>query len=206
MARSLVSASLLLLIDATKAATLRGTSPAVDIAQVMQKLPLLAVSDDSGMFENATTFLQELKDKQGPQSPYKHALEDPQLAIGFSSCPRDTTGCPEGFVAADVSAHVCVPRSSYRGPCASPIDLTSMTTSAKARWSKACQAAWPCSACVRDYSACPAGWTRTAVSNALRCEPSAAYMGACDATDFVGGAVASLESWASSCGAVWPCM
>eukprot|EP00929_Paragymnodinium_shiwhaense_P107537 TRINITY_DN7367_c0_g1_i6.p1 TRINITY_DN7367_c0_g1~~TRINITY_DN7367_c0_g1_i6.p1 ORF type:complete len:208 (+),score=43.59 TRINITY_DN7367_c0_g1_i6:124-747(+) len=206
MAYTVVAACVLSSVQGAGAATSRGSSPLPDIAQTMQTLPMVATTDDTGFFDNATAFLDELKDKEAPEAPLKRSLVDPQPVVGFFSCARDTTGCPLGFVAGAENVQVCVPESSYRGPCSTPVDLSSMPTVAKSRWADACQTSWPCSGCTRNYSSCPLGWTPSARrTGTMMCEPPAAYIGACDAASFVGDSVAELESWASSCGAVWPC-
>eukprot|EP00929_Paragymnodinium_shiwhaense_P033463 TRINITY_DN18371_c4_g1_i1.p1 TRINITY_DN18371_c4_g1~~TRINITY_DN18371_c4_g1_i1.p1 ORF type:complete len:207 (-),score=38.86 TRINITY_DN18371_c4_g1_i1:112-732(-) len=205
MAYALVGACMLQIVQRAQAATLRGASPLDTIANAMEKLPLVAVADDSGLFDNATAFFDELKDKAAPESTLKRSLLDPQPVVGFFSCARDTTGCPQGFVASGEGVQVCVPESSYRGPCSSPVDFSSMPIFAEARWAEACRASWPCSACARDYSGCPVGWTSSDVVDADRCVPPAAYIGGCDAADFSAASVADIESWASSCGAAWPC-
>eukprot|EP00929_Paragymnodinium_shiwhaense_P113078 TRINITY_DN81346_c0_g1_i1.p1 TRINITY_DN81346_c0_g1~~TRINITY_DN81346_c0_g1_i1.p1 ORF type:complete len:229 (-),score=33.52 TRINITY_DN81346_c0_g1_i1:39-659(-) len=205
MARATIGACMLLCIAGCNAAMQGGGSPMDAVTQTMQKLPIVAVTEDSDFFDNATAFFEEMKDKQRPTSPYKHGLEDPLPASGFSSCVRDTTGCPDGFIADGANSQICLPGASYHGPCSGPIELSSMTTSAKARWSDGCLTSWPCYECVRDYSACPKGWTPSEPSAARRCEPPAAYIGACDATSFVTSSASELESWASSCAAEWPC-
>eukprot|EP00929_Paragymnodinium_shiwhaense_P033654 TRINITY_DN18445_c0_g1_i2.p1 TRINITY_DN18445_c0_g1~~TRINITY_DN18445_c0_g1_i2.p1 ORF type:complete len:205 (-),score=40.02 TRINITY_DN18445_c0_g1_i2:89-703(-) len=204
MSHVFASACMLLSVSGAEGVALRGMSPVGAIAETMQKMPLAAVMDDSGFFGNATAFLDGLKDKEAPGSAFKLTQVDPQPAVGFFSCTRDTDGCPEGFTEGGENTQVCVPDSSYRGPCGTPLDLSSMTDFAKARWADACQASWPCSDCTRDYSGCPVGWTRPA--DAQRCEPPANYVGACDTAEFGSDSIAELESWASSCGAVWPCM
>merc|ERR1712232_55723 len=83
-------------------------SPSVDaIASVMQKLPIVAMTDDSGFFSNATQFLEDLKDKAPATSPFKRVMLDPQPAIGFFSCTRDTAVCSTAFASADNG--VCTP-------------------------------------------------------------------------------------------------
>ena len=173
------------------------------IAQVMQKLPIVAVTDDTGFLDGATQFLDELKDKPAPASPFKKEILDPQPSVGFFSCTRDTSACPAGFDAA--GDQVCTPSSSYTGPCMSPIDLSSMNVYAKARWSDSCGASFACSACVHDFSSCPEGWVRSGGDVGFVCQPSAMYVGPCDATDLAGYAAAELEHWASMCGAAWTC-
>ena len=69
-----------------EAVQLKG-SPSMDaLAQVMQKLPIVAVTDDTGFFDDATQFLDQLKDKPAPASPFKTETVDPQPTIGFFSC------------------------------------------------------------------------------------------------------------------------
>eukprot|EP00929_Paragymnodinium_shiwhaense_P069110 TRINITY_DN3485_c0_g1_i5.p1 TRINITY_DN3485_c0_g1~~TRINITY_DN3485_c0_g1_i5.p1 ORF type:complete len:207 (+),score=40.40 TRINITY_DN3485_c0_g1_i5:195-815(+) len=205
MASAVFGACVLLSVHGSRAVTLRSPSAVTAVAQTMQSLPLIAVTDGAGFFDNATAFLDELKDKEAPESSLKRSLMDPQAAIGFFSCVRDTSGCPEGFVAGGENVQICVPEASYRGPCGTPVDFSSMSTFAKSRWADACQASWPCSGCTRNYSGCPVGWTSSGSAGALQCEPPAAYIGGCGATSFVSNSAADLESWASSCGAVWPC-
>merc|ERR1712226_423735 len=189
---------------AAEGAQLR-SSPSMDaIAQVMQKLPIAAVTDDTGFFKDATKFLDDLKDQPAPASPFKRVALDPQPAIGFLSCSRDTTGCPADFIMAD--GGICTPAETYAGPCAAAVDFASMTLTAKARWADSCHSTWPCSACSKDYQSCPADWTLKVSEGSFVCEPGVAYVGACDATDLADYSAAELESWASFCGAVWPCM
>eukprot|EP00929_Paragymnodinium_shiwhaense_P069115 TRINITY_DN3485_c1_g1_i5.p1 TRINITY_DN3485_c1_g1~~TRINITY_DN3485_c1_g1_i5.p1 ORF type:complete len:208 (-),score=38.18 TRINITY_DN3485_c1_g1_i5:119-742(-) len=205
MAYAVVGACMLLSVHGGGAVILRGSSPVTALAQAMQKLPMAAVTDNTGFFDNATAFLDELKNKDKPEAVLKLSLVDPEPVVGFFSCVRDTTACPQGFFAAAENAQICVPESSYRGPCNSAVDFSSMATFAKSRWADACQASWPCSDCTRDYSGCPAGWTPAGSADAPLCEPPTAYIGGCDAASFVSDSVADLESWASACGAVWPC-
>eukprot|EP00929_Paragymnodinium_shiwhaense_P043842 TRINITY_DN22522_c2_g1_i1.p1 TRINITY_DN22522_c2_g1~~TRINITY_DN22522_c2_g1_i1.p1 ORF type:complete len:207 (-),score=33.23 TRINITY_DN22522_c2_g1_i1:69-689(-) len=205
MACTIAAACMLLSAHGAEAVTLRSSSPVIAIAQTMRKLPMMATTDDTGFFDNATAFLDVLKGKEAPEAALKRSLTDPQPVVGCFSCVRDTTGCPLGFLAGNENMQVCVPESSYRGPCGTPVDFSSMPTFAKSRWADACQASWPCSDCMRDYSSCPMGWTPSAIAGALRCAPPATYVGGCDAGSFVSDSVADLESWASSCGAVWPC-
>eukprot|EP00929_Paragymnodinium_shiwhaense_P010512 TRINITY_DN11521_c0_g2_i1.p1 TRINITY_DN11521_c0_g2~~TRINITY_DN11521_c0_g2_i1.p1 ORF type:complete len:207 (-),score=38.85 TRINITY_DN11521_c0_g2_i1:6-626(-) len=206
MALVLVGACVLLSARGNEAATLRGSAPLDAMSQIMQKMAFVAVAEETGFFDNASAFLEELKNKDAPQSAFKQLQQDPQPALGFFSCTRDTTGCPDGFTAGGEGVQICLPESSYRGPCSTPVELSSMPIFAKARWADACLTSWPCSGCARDYRGCPEGWTRSEGSEVGRCEPPAAYVGGCDAAYFAGGAVADLESWASSCGAAWPCM
>merc|ERR1719321_2124960 len=113
MALSRVVACAMCSILAVEAAQLRG-SPSMDaVAQVMQTFPIVAVTDDSGFFSNATQFLEDLKDKPPPASPFKRVVIDPQPTIGFFSCTRDTTGCPTAFTVADTG--ICTPTDSYTG-------------------------------------------------------------------------------------------
>eukprot|EP00929_Paragymnodinium_shiwhaense_P033461 TRINITY_DN18371_c0_g3_i1.p1 TRINITY_DN18371_c0_g3~~TRINITY_DN18371_c0_g3_i1.p1 ORF type:complete len:268 (-),score=34.28 TRINITY_DN18371_c0_g3_i1:70-777(-) len=205
MAHVLVGACVFLSAHGAEAVGLRGRSLVDAISQTIQKLSLDSVADDTGFFDNATAFLDQLKDKEATESALKRSLLDPQPAVGFFSCVRDTTGCPLGFVEGGEDVQVCVPKSSYRGSCSTPIDFSAMSILAKTRWADACQAPWPCSDCARDYSGCPADWKRSGGADALSCEPPASYVGGCDAADFSAASVADLESWASSCGTVWPC-
>eukprot|EP00929_Paragymnodinium_shiwhaense_P003769 TRINITY_DN10440_c0_g1_i1.p1 TRINITY_DN10440_c0_g1~~TRINITY_DN10440_c0_g1_i1.p1 ORF type:complete len:234 (-),score=35.60 TRINITY_DN10440_c0_g1_i1:97-717(-) len=206
MARALAGAVVLLSACGSEAATLRGSSPLDAISQTMQKMPFVAIMEETGFFNDATAFLEDWQNKEAPQSVFKQMQQDPEPSVGFFSCSRDTNGCPEGFTAGGENMQICLPDSSYRGPCNTPIDMSSMPIFAKARWADACLTTWPCANCARDYSGCPMGWTRSEASAARKCEPSAAYIGGCDATTFASDAVADLDSWASSCGAAWPCM
>eukprot|EP00929_Paragymnodinium_shiwhaense_P009783 TRINITY_DN114114_c0_g1_i1.p1 TRINITY_DN114114_c0_g1~~TRINITY_DN114114_c0_g1_i1.p1 ORF type:complete len:207 (-),score=28.21 TRINITY_DN114114_c0_g1_i1:92-712(-) len=200
-------ACLMLAVRSASAAALQGLSPLDAITRTLQSLPIAAVPDDTAAFDNATALLAAFKDERAPEAPFKKSLQDPEPLVGFFSCPRGINSCPEGFKADAQNHDICVPEPSYRGPCTSPISRSGMTLSAKSRWSDACQASWPCTACPRDYTGCPLRWIRSEdPAGAVLCEPPSSYVGACGALDVVGESPVTLESWASSCGAVWPCI
>merc|ERR1712154_325259 len=142
-------------------------------------------------------------DKPKPTSPFERELIDPQPAVGFFSCTRDTAGCPALFESA--GSGVCIPTDAYTGPCASAADFGSMSLSAMSRWADTCQTTWACSSCSKTDSSCPFGWTRNVQKSGFVCEPGVMYVGPCDASDIAGFTTGELETWASQCGAVWPC-
>merc|ERR1712232_75948 len=102
------------------------------------------------MGNDATKFLEELKDKPAPASPFKRIAVEPQPVIGFFSCTRDTTACPAGFTTAD--GGICTPTDAYTGPCSTAEDFASMSITAKARWADSCLTTWPCASCIKDYN------------------------------------------------------
>ena len=165
-----------------------------------------------------------------PAPPLPSAAE--QKLNDMESCERDySVKCPDNFVSVGrifgSETEYCAATAEYDGPCASEAhSFKGMSSKAKARWSKLCQASWPCMLCERNYEAvCPEGWAR--LNETLSCAPPPSYTGPCrgdDAfeytlardvtspaflkmisTDFSGYNAAMLDVWSAECGAYWPC-
>merc|ERR1719393_688664 len=94
-------------VSSAQGATLRSSPPMDAVAQIMQTLPIVGLTDDSSAFKDATEFLEGLKDKSPPTSPSTHVVFDPQSTVGFFACTRDTTSCPSGFEASE--GGICTP-------------------------------------------------------------------------------------------------
>merc|ERR1719408_606304 len=126
------------------------------------------------------------------------------------SCDRDEEDvCPEHWV--DVgpvkggSTHYCAAGSQYLGPCSDEMQaFTDMSTTAKKRWSKECQAFFPCKSCKRDYQElCPQAWKQ--MGSEQKCKPDAAdYNGPCRGdVNLDGYNTAMLEAWSETCRLQW---
>lgn len=130
-----------------------------------------------------------------------------------NSCDRDTNEvCPEGWVVLGPlkggSTNHCHPGSQYTGPCDNePQSFVDMSATAKKRWSRSCQAYFPCKRCTRDYTTetCPEAWAKQGEESI--CEPIASqYDGPCRGlTNFAGYNTAMLDEWSEMCGAYWKC-
>lgn len=115
------------------------------------------------------------------------------------ACKRDLGGCPSGWEAN--SSGLCLPPDNYDGPCAS-VDVSGLSATQKDEFALSCQAAWPCSICITDFSSCPSGWSTVG----RLCVAPASYDGACSpVVDFTGALPGDKASWSASCGARWPC-
>ncbi|OEH74015.1 cpw-wpc domain-containing protein [Cyclospora cayetanensis] len=120
-------------------------------------------------------------------------------------CVRDySVQCPEGFVQ---QATDCVASDGYKGPCDKhQPELYLLSDSAKASWSWACKAKYPCMPdnCPSgtDYSQpCPLGWHAgnnaecTTADSALQCDEK--ITASADST--------AKAKWEKTCGVRWPC-
>ena len=99
---------------------------------------------------------------------------DPRVDADPDSCERDySVPCPAGFVnvgaVKGADEEYCAASPEYDGPCSSEgHKLMKMSSKARARWSRTCEANWPCKTCERDYGvACPSGWST--VAGTMKC-------------------------------------
>ena len=115
----------------------------------------------------------------------------------IGGCPRDFSGCPTDFAAGSDGA--CSPPGD--ASCGVTV-LASMSAAQKEAVAVACQASWPCKACIVSFDGCPEGW----VSEGQSCAAPSGYAGACGpSVDFTTMSRNGKARWAAICDARWPC-
>jgi len=180
---------------------------AASIGEMMSSLPV-QVAPDTQSLGNAREIIKGLEKMPPPGAVLVERI-DPVVA-GEDSCVRDSEdSCPEGWVNVGPikggSTEYCHAGSQYHGPCADELQaFAEMSSTAKKRWSKGCQAFFPCKSCKFDYqSACPETWS--SVGSGSKCTPTA-HSGPCRGdANFDGYNAAMLEAWSDKCGAHWKC-
>ena len=154
--------------------------------------------------------MTELDRLPAPSAPYMRDRVDPHPVGDVLACDRAYhEECPSQFVSIGAvlggAATYCAASSTYTGPCDDIYDFSTYTAQGKARWSRMCQANWPCVRCERDFSSpCPQGWTH--IDGQRTCVPTEAYAGHWkEPVDFSYYTSGMLLEWSSVCGAFWEC-
>lgn len=162
--------------------------PAGDEAAALAKLE----SDGKKTLEGDVA--SEAAATEAAEAAYAAASEQAAKLLHAGGCPRDYSGsCPSGWSEA---GGACEPAGNYNGPCAAG------AVGNKEEFAVKCRASWPCAACTRDYSGCPAGWSE---ADGL-CTAPASYKGACStAMDFSGFGGKQKAELAAMCGYAFPC-
>lgn len=178
------------------------------IGEMMGRSPV-QMAPDTASSDSASKIITGIARIPAPGSVLINRV-DP-VVPGEDSCDRDRDEiCPEGWVNVGPlkggSADHCHAGSEYFGPCRDELHaFGEMSKSAKKRWSKGCQAYFPCKSCHRDYQqVCPETWSQ--VGNEWKCKPPAEYSGPCRGdANFEGNNFAMLEAWSEMCEAYWKC-
>jgi len=186
-----------------------GAQGATDsIGDMMARSPV-QMAPDTASVDGAGEIIRGLARIPAPGRAFVDKV-DP-VVVGENSCDRDFEQfCPEGWVNVGPvkggSTEYCHGGSQYFGPCSGELQaFSNMSTTAKKRWSRGCQAFFPCKDCKRDYKdVCPEGWAQ--VEGAQKCKPQRSYAGPCRGdANFHGYNTAMLEAWSDLCGAYWRC-
>lgn len=187
-----------------------GVPGAMDsMSEMMSRSPVQMVPNTAS-FDAASELIKGIARIPAPDGTFFKDKVDPVLP-GEDSCDRDTNEiCPESWVNVGPikggSTEYCHAGSQYFGPCADELQsFADMSAMAIKRWSRGCQAYFPCRSCRRDYQkVCPDGWAR--LGNERKCKPLEDYAGPCRGTaNLAGHNIAMLEEWSDLCGAYWPC-
>ena len=179
-------------------------SPLDTIGEIMRSASVDSVPDTT-KFDAYSNLIRGLSRVPAP-SGLQTSRADPISSYGAGACQRDYNAtCPQQFVVLGQTGQ-CVAGPRYAGPCASEAyTFTSMSETAKSRWSDQCLAKWPCISCDRAYQGCPMGWASVNIQDSS-CAPSPGYSGPCKGTAvFAGYNKVMLDQWSSECGAFWPC-
>ena len=114
-----------------------------------------------------------------PLGMASRSFVDPRADADPDSCERDySVPCPAGFVnvgaVKGADEEYCAASPEYDGPCSSEgHKLAKMSSKARARWSRMCEANWPCKTCERDYGdVCPSGWSMVPGRRSARPRPT----------------------------------
>lgn len=197
-----------LALSSTPATAVPGATSSM--GDMMARTPI-QVAPDTSSSDAAGEIIKGLAHIPAPGAVLGDRI-DP-VGPGEDSCDRDEEDtCPEDWV--DVGAvkggstSYCAAGTRYFGPCSDePQAFADMSSSAKKRWSKACQAFFPCKSCKRDYhEICPKTWTQ--LGSEQKCKPDAAdYSGPCRGeVNFDGYNAAMLEAFSETCSAYWECL
>ena len=187
------------------------TSPGIleAVGDMLRGAPVVETAPNSAA-DKASAFVSALNRLPAPSAPYMRDRVDPHPVGDVSACDRGyQEECPSQFVSIGAvlggETTYCAAGSTYQGPCDDIYDFSAYTTQGKARWSRMCQANWPCVDCERDISSpCPSGWSQT--DGERMCVPTDAYEGPCpDPEDFSYYTTGMLREWSSAFGACWEC-
>lgn len=179
------------------------------IGEMMGRSPV-QVAPDTSSSDGAGEIIKGLAKIPAPGRIFKSRV-DPVVA-GEDSCDRDRSEiCPESWIHMGAlnggSTKYCHAGSQYFGPCSDePHAFDGMSANAKKRWSRECQAYFPCKSCQRNYQQlCPETWTRQGTQQ--KCKANAGdYDGPCRGeVNFDGHNADMLEAWSEMCGAYWKC-